>query len=116
MWAGEGNGESAKMPSTPSGVHRYPAEIRLCNAWSEFTPLLDYDTTIRKAMCSTKFRIPKAVCSIGTRDPAPWKWWMKMALNSDGRVSTARINASMAPKLYVPRGADAHLRDADPRR
>ena len=33
---------------------RYPAAIRLWrNAWSEFIPFLDYDTEIRKVICST---------------------------------------------------------------
>lgn len=33
---------------------RYPAAIRLWrNAWSEFVPFLDYDTEIRKVICST---------------------------------------------------------------
>jgi transposase-like protein len=34
--------------------NRYPAAIRLWrNAWSEFIPFLDYDTEIRKVICST---------------------------------------------------------------
>ena len=34
--------------------NRYPATIRLWrNAWSEFIPFLDYDTEIRKVICST---------------------------------------------------------------
>ncbi|EUA88374.1 transposase, Mutator family protein [Mycobacterium ulcerans str. Harvey] len=34
--------------------HRYPAAIRLWrNAWNEFIPFLDYDTEIRKVICST---------------------------------------------------------------
>lgn len=34
--------------------HRYPAAIRLWrNAWEEFIPFLDYDTEIRKVICST---------------------------------------------------------------
>ena len=34
--------------------HRYPAAVRLWrNAWQEFIPFLDYDTEIRKVICST---------------------------------------------------------------
>ncbi|EUA89006.1 transposase, Mutator family protein [Mycobacterium ulcerans str. Harvey] len=34
--------------------HRYPAAIRLWRtAWNEFIPFLDYDTEIRKVICST---------------------------------------------------------------
>lgn len=34
--------------------YRYPAAIRLWrNAWEEFIPFLDYDTEIRKVICST---------------------------------------------------------------
>jgi transposase-like protein len=34
--------------------NRYPAIIRLwTNAWQEFIPFLDYDTEIRRVLCST---------------------------------------------------------------
>jgi putative transposase len=42
---------------------KYGAMIRLWrNAWSEFVPLLDYDTEIRKVVCSTN-----AIESLNTR-------------------------------------------------
>jgi hypothetical protein len=35
-------------------VDKYAAMVRLWrNAWSEFVPLLDYDTEIREVVCST---------------------------------------------------------------
>ncbi len=34
---------------------RYPAIVRLReNAWEEFTPLLRFDTEIRRILCTTK--------------------------------------------------------------
>ena len=42
---------------------RYPAIIRLwTNAWQEFIPFLDYDTEIRRVLCSTN-----AIESLNTR-------------------------------------------------
>jgi transposase-like protein len=48
--------------------HRYPAAIRLWrNAWQEFIPFLDYDTEIRKVICSTNAGI--AECPLPPRHP-----------------------------------------------
>ena len=43
--------------------HRYPAAVRLWrNAWQECIPFLDYDTEIRKVICSTN-----AIVAVSTR-------------------------------------------------
>jgi len=74
---------------------RYPAIIRLWrNAWEQFIPFLDYDTEIRKVLCSTDENVNRRVgggrgaapaAAAWSCGPMPWSRWRRPQRSEDVR-------------------------------